>query len=192
MKKLVSIIALSFCFSGLNQAAFAHTVNVVDLQMQAALFVPADLINWTVGDTAEYEVSAGAFGKVGKMVKSVTKDEGQALWVKQDMDMQIQKELIEILIRKSDGKILKMLRNGQEQAVPDQSIEIISQDYTEITVPAGKFKVLHIIAKSKEISKIELWANPKDTVMDGAIKQSISTGFVDISMELSSFKHGNK
>ena len=175
-----------------SSASFAEPINIMDVQIQAVAMIPMDLINWTVGDTASFNVSAGAFGKVGTMVKSVTKDEGKALWVQQDMDLQFQKQKVEILIQKSNGQILKMLVDGKEQKIPDQNIEVISQDYTEITVPAGTFKVLHIVAKSKEASKIEVWTNPKETVMDGAVKQIISTGFVDITTELTSFKHGSK
>lgn len=189
MKKLIFFTAVLLSFS---QASFAQPINIMDVQIQAAAMTPTDLINWTVGDTASYNVSAGSFGNVGTMVKAVTKDEGKALWVQQDMDLQFQKQKVEILIEKSSGKILKMLLDGKEQKVPDQNIEIISQDYTEITVPAGTFKVLHVVAKSKEVSKIEIWANPKETVMDGAVKQTIATGLIDITTELTSFKRGNK
>lgn len=189
MKKLILFTAIFMSFS---QASFAQPINIMEVQMQAAAIIPADLINWTVGDTANYDVSAGAFGKVGTMVKAVTKDEGKALWVQQDMDLQFQKQKVEILIQKSNGQILKMLLDGKEQKIPDQNIEIISQDYTDITVPAGTFKVLHIVAKTKDISKLEIWANPKETVMDGAVKQTVATGLVDITTELTSFKRGSK
>ena len=59
-----------------------------------------------------------------------------------------------------------------------------------MTVPAGTFKAIHIVAKNKQVDHIELWANPRDTVMDGAIKQTMTTQGIDIVMELTSFKHG--
>jgi hypothetical protein len=137
----------------------------------------------------DYEVSAGFLGS-GTMHKAVTKDEGSALWINQKIELSIQNENVDILINKADGKILKMIRNGQEQQIPDDKLEVISQDYTEIDVKAGHFKAIHIVAKTKQVSKMEIWANPRDTVMDGSLKNIIATGMVDLTMELSSFKHG--
>src|SRR4051812_26150274 len=74
-----------------------------------------DLINWKVGDSAQYSVTVGSFGKLGTMSKEVTKDEGAALWVTQNLDLMIQKQKVEILISKADGKVLKTIVNGKEQ-----------------------------------------------------------------------------
>jgi hypothetical protein len=81
-----------------------------------------------------------------------------------------------------------MIRNGQEQSIPDNDIEIISQDATEIKVKAGTFKAIHIVAKSKEIERIEMWANPRDTAIDGTIKQMVKSQMGMISFELTAFK----
>lgn len=147
-----------------------------------------DLINWKVGDTMTYQVSMGFFGKIGSMVKSVTKDEGTSIWLTQNIALQSQKELVEVLFNKADGKILKMIRNGSEMQIPDDKIEVISQDYAEVTVPAGTFQSIHIVAKSKQVSKIEMWANPTQTAIDGAVKQIMATQFGDMVLELASFK----
>lgn len=152
--------------------------------------VPSNLINWKVGDSMEYNISMGFFGKIGTSSKSVTKDEGEALWFQQTMKIAGRTETVEALIRKSDGKIIKLIRNGQEQQIPDDKIELISQDYTKITVPAGTFDVLHIVAKTKEISKLEIWSNPPQTVMDGTVKQLLATQLGDMVFELTNFKKG--
>jgi hypothetical protein len=145
-----------------------------------------DVINWKVGDTLEYDVSLGSF-PIGNSIKSVTKDEGTAIWLRQEVTAMNQKEIVDTLLNKADGRILKMVRNGQEQSIPDNTLEIISQDFTEIRVKAGTFKVIHIVAKTKEIEKIELWANPRDTAIDGTVKQAVTMQLGNIVMELKKY-----
>jgi hypothetical protein len=150
-----------------------------------------NLINWKVGETANYNVSA-AFGFIkGTMTKSVASEEGNAIWVRQEVVLAGQNQLIEILMDRADGKVLKMRQNGKDAQVPDEKPEIISQDYAEITVPAGTFKCVHVIAKTKSASKVEIWANPVDTVMEGAVKQIAGSQIGDVTMEMTSFKKVN-
>jgi len=184
MKKLLLVVALAVLASGPANAS------IEGLVFQEALnnLVPMDLINWKVGDTASYDVKVASFGKIGTNVKAVTKDEGTSIWLTQDMNLSGQKQLAEAQISKADGKILKLIVNGKEQAIPNDPIEIISQDYGEVTVPAGTFQCIHIIAKSKQVSKLEAWMNPRDTVMDGTIKQIAQTQLFPLTMELTSFK----
>ncbi|MGK5084904.1 hypothetical protein WDW37_16575 [Bdellovibrionota bacterium FG-1] len=150
--------------------------------------VTLDLINWKVGDSQQFDVKAGSFGKLGTMVKSVTQDDGATIWITQNMDLMIQKQKVEMQMNKADGKILKMIVNGKEQQIPDDKVEIISQDYADVTVPAGTFKAIHIVAKTAQAPHIEIWANPRDTVMEGTLKQAITTQGMDIVMELTTFK----
>lgn len=190
-----SRLAIALTFAGMVSIAPVQAnviITTADIVHELVTSVTvSDLINWKVGDSADYNVSAGSFGTLGTMTKAVTKDEGTTLWLKEDMNLSIQQQKVEVQINKADGKILKLIVNGQEQAVPDDKIEIISQDYAEVTVPAGKFKAIHVIAKSKESSKIEVWANPRDTIMEGTIKQIMATqmGF-DLTIELTKFNHG--
>ncbi|MGK5088083.1 hypothetical protein WDW86_11045 [Bdellovibrionota bacterium FG-2] len=187
MKKFFAVLGLAL----VSVQGFASSLNDVawnDFFMTSLTASIQDVINWKVGDTSSFDVAAGSFGKMGTMVKSVTKDEGTALWLHQDMNLSVQKQVADVLINKADGKILKMIVDGKEQAIPDDKIEVISQDYTEITVPAGTFKAVHVVAKSKQISKLEVWANPRDTVMEGTLKQIANTGLFDLVLELTSFK----
>ena len=144
MKKYIAL--LGFAVLGFNSTSQAATQQemvrlVTSPEFQAAIsaVTPLDLINWKVGDTQHYDVSLGFLGK-GTMVKSVTKDEGTAIWVHQDMDLSVQKDVSDILINKADAKILKYIHNGKEEAITDDKLEVISQEYGEITVPAGTFK----------------------------------------------------
>jgi hypothetical protein len=193
MKKLIAVSVFAVLSFGGAASAQENVLQILnDAQVQNALLevTPFDLINWKVGDTMQYSVSIASFGINGTMVKAVTKDEGTSIWVNQDLDLQIQKQNIQTQINKADGKILKMIVNGQEQAVPDDKIEIISQDYTDITVKAGSFKAMHIVAKSPQVTKLEAWINPKDTLMDGAIKEIVQAQGMEVVLELTSFKHG--
>lgn len=151
---------------------------------------PTNLINWKVGDTAEYEVSVGGMGKLGGMVKSVTSiDESKnALWVKQDTDLMGQKDVSEMLMSRSDGKILKYVHNGKEEQLPDESIEIVKTENAEVDVPAGHFKSLHIVANTKQVKGVEVWMNQRDTVMDGMLKQTMPVQFGTVEVALAKFR----
>ena len=187
MKKFLALLGLTLA---VVQPAFANEgILSVDAQVKAVMtsVTPFDLINWKVGDKSAFDVKAGSFGKLGTMIKSVTKDEGTTLWLTSDMNLMIQQQKVEMQINKADGKVLKTIVNGKEQAPSDDKIEIISQDYTEVTVPAGTFKCMHIVAKSSQAPHIEVWANPRETVMEGTLKQSITTQGMDVVLELTSF-----
>ncbi len=177
--------------AGLNSSAQASPsldqVVVSNLVAQAQASAAAYAIEWKVGDQADFILNLGGFGK-GTLKKSVTQDQGDSLWIVQDVEILFQKQKVEILLSKVDGKILKMLVNGQEQEVPNDSIEIISQEYTEVTVPAGKFEAVYIVAKTADAPKIEVWINPRDTVMEGTLKQITQTQGITMTMELKSFK----
>ncbi len=185
LKKISAATIGAFLIAALP--AKAEFIEFTASELQAMSAVDAlNLINWKVGDRMNYQVSM-LFGK-GTMVKNVSKDEGTAIWLHQDINLMGQKQTADVLFNKADGKILKMLQNGKEVAVPDDKIEIISQDYAEVTVPAGKFQSIHIVAKSEKVSKIEMWANPTQTAIDGALKQIMATQFGDMTIELTSFK----
>lgn len=151
-----------------------------------------NLINWNVGDTANYQVTLAAFGNVGTVVKSVesTDDTQNAVWVKTVETLQGQTDTTETLMSRTDGKILKLVHNGQEEAIPDTNVQVVSQDYTQVTVPAGTFKAVHVVVNAQGVNGIEVWMNPKDTVMDGTLKQLIPTQFGTADLELTSFVHG--
>ena len=148
-----------------------------------------NVINWKVGDNSDFILSSPSFGKLGKMHKYVSSDEGETLWVTQDIDLSSQKEKIEAQIRKSDGVVIKMLRNGKPQELPKDQPDVREQKNTEVTVPAGKFKAVYLLIDTKDVKGLELWANPKDTVMEGTLKQIAPTSMMTIQIELEKFAH---
>ena len=150
------------------------------------------LINWKVGDGANYNVTMAQLPIPGTMAKSVTKDENDGtLWFNETIDLVIQKQSVDVQIDKTTAKILKELVNGQEQTVDNTPPTVISQDYGSVTVPAGTFKAIHIKAKAQSQGQdveMEEWANPKDTCMDGSIKTIMTTQGQTITMEMTNFK----
>jgi hypothetical protein len=174
-----------------SASADSATLELMDTLFEVQSPTALNLIDWKIGDEQTFSITA-MFGMSGQMVKSVTREEGEAVWFRQAISLMGQNEVMDTLINRADGKVLKMLKNGQEQPLPtdDDKPEIISQDYGPVTVPAGTFQAIHIVAKTKKVSKLELWANPRDTVMEGTLKTVVNTGMMDITMQLTSFKHG--
>lgn len=187
IRKTLALLAIGL--AGVATQARAELLSAQELQALTQTSA-LNLINWKVGDRMDYQVSVGFFGKIGAMFKTVSKDEGDALWIHQEIDLKVQKQVVDMLISKADGKVLKLIQNGQEAQIPNDKLEVISQDYGQVTVPAGTFDAIHIVAKTQQVSKIELWANPSATVMDGALKQIMATQLGEITMELASFKSG--
>ena len=169
-----------------SSAAAPSAIHQLVLQDFAATAI--DLIKWKVGDSTTYDIELGQFGELGTMLKAAFKEEGKAIWVRNSADLGAQKDVTEILVNRADGKILKMIRNGKEEEVPNDEIEIISQEYTEITVPAGTFECLHVVAKSKQTEKMEIWANPQAVSLDGTLQMSIETQFGEMILKLTQYK----
>jgi hypothetical protein len=190
---LLAALVLNFGWSMAAQAApVVSSENLMSAMTQIALsdVHTLNLINWSVGDTAEYNMTMGFGFLKGTSKKYVDREDngGTAIWIIQEIKVLGQNQKIEMLMNRADGKILKLIQNGQEAEIPTDKPEIISQDYQEITVPAGTFDCVHIVGKQTG-RKFELWANPVDTVMDGGIKQVIDTGIAgNIEMVLTSFK----
>ena len=184
---IVSILAVVFGQSLVcaNEAApFVSSIDMGNITLMNAM----DLINWKVGDSADYSVAMGMFGN-GTETKAVTKEEGAAVWMHVEIKIMGQNQTVDALINRADAKILKYIVNGKEETPPSDKPEIISQDYTSVTVPAGTFKAIHIVAKTSQSPKMELWLNPKDTVMDGSLKTIAETSMgITMTLELTSFK----
>jgi hypothetical protein len=152
--------------------SFASSEHLMAQNILDVVEFPYNVIDWKKGDSANFDVTLGSFLK-GTLVKTVTKidDDANAIWVNTKMDLSMQKDESDMLISRADGKVLKFIHNGKEEAAPSGDIEVVSQDYTEIDVPAGHFKAIHIVANTKDVKGIEVWANPRDTVMEGTLKQ---------------------
>ncbi len=185
--------ALAFAFALLavshsaSAGTFVENINQAVLRASFNDIQVLDLINWKVGDYANFQISAGPFGKVGDLKKAVTKEEGKAIWVVAEAAMMGQNDKSEMLINRADGKILKYIHNGKEEAIPSGEIEVLDQEYTEVKVPAGTFKCIHLTIKTPDVEKAEIWANPNLTVMEGLLKQTVNQNGIDVAVELVKF-----
>jgi hypothetical protein len=169
--------------------ASAATLSLDQIQQMEITRTQAmlSLINWKVGDLQDYKVTLG-MGLDGTMHKEVTKDEGSsAVWIKQELKLPIMNDTSEVLYDRNTGKVLKYVHNGKEESLPDDKIEIVSTKNDVVEVPAGKFKVLHVVAKSEKVKQIEIWMNPREISMDGAAKLYMDQGMIKITMELTKF-----
>ena len=167
----------------LKASALAAKIGLADLRAETGA-----LINWKVGDSQNLDIELAGNGKLGTMVKSATREEGAAIWIKNSADMMGSQDVTEVLINRADAKILKMIHNGQPQTVPDDKLQVISQEQTTLTIPLGTFKCWHVKAKSKQSDKIELWTNPMTISLDGNLKVIVGTQYGDMTMTLTAFK----
>jgi hypothetical protein len=194
MKNIILALALALSFSNVSraqeQSATNWSVDFLTQNLKATVdggVHANNLINWKVGEFAEFNMSAAGFGDVGKMKKYVASEDGNAIWLKQEMSGMVGNHLIEALIDRATGQMLKLRQDGQDQAIPTDKLEIISQDQARITVPAGTFDTVHIVAKSEKIKKMEIWANPRDTALDGSVQTIADGGMVTITLKLAKF-----
>lgn len=188
MKTLFAMLA-ALLVTGSAQAMERDTaaeIALLDLQVSIANEMRANnLINWKVGEYSEYDMSA-AFGNIGTMKKIVASEVGNNIWLNTDTTGMAAAKM-EALIDRATGQILELRQNGQKQEIPNDKPEVISQDTATITVPAGTFETIHIVAKTAKIKKLEIWANPRDITLDGAAQMMIDAGFLTITTKLTKF-----
>src|SRR5689334_6643790 len=82
--------------------------NADDTIFQVRNLDPMALLNWKVGDSADYSISA-VFGNLGTMHKEVTKEEGNGYWVTQQATLMGQNDKTEMLIDRDTGKVLQVI-----------------------------------------------------------------------------------
>lgn len=148
-----------------------------------------NVINWKVGEYADMNIEG--FGMpLGTIHKFVASEEGNFIWLQQDMDgALIGKHKVEAKMDRATAKIVELKQDGQPQQIPDSKLEIIDQTSESITVPAGKFETIHITAKDEKGQKIQVWMNPRDIALDGAAQQIIEA---QITMTLKLTKFGGR
>lgn len=148
-------------------------------------------INWKVGDTADYKLNIGGFleGTMKMYVREVTETE---LWLVQDIDVQIQKSKVEMLLDRETGAVKKILVDGKEQKQEDKAPpEIVESKGDTVTVPAGTFECSYLKLHDKEENTdTELWVNPELVPMLGLIKQAAESQFGPVTVELTGFTKG--
>ena len=189
MKKLALMLVTALAVFSTNAKANTEALNQLmlnDLQVAIATELHINnVINWKVGEYQEYSMDA-VFGNIGTMKKLAASEQGNAIWIKSDVSG-MAKQSAEALIDRATGQIIEYRQDGKKTEVPNDKLEIISQDTTSVTVPAGTFEAIHIVAKSEKIKKLEVWANPRDITLDGSAQMMIDAGMLPITLKLTKF-----
>lgn len=166
-----------------------HQALALSIARLEAKFVSAGLIDWKVGDKTVMQLKMKIPIPM-QLIKEVTKDEGEAIWVAQDTVTPFGGQKTEMLMRKSDGAVLKYLENGEEKPMPETNgggLDVISQDIENVTVPAGTFKSLKIVAKTDDGSQLTIWMNTREVSLGGQLKLEIIQSKQTVRGELLSF-----
>ena len=176
---------------GLSSAAFAEAP-IVDmtpyLKVSSVNAGLANALDMKVGDVSHYAIDIGGFLK-GTMDMSVREEIAEGIWVVQNLDIQVQKQVVETLLNKNTGEVIKMIVNGQPQEVKKQDVKIISTAEATITVPAGTFKTIDVKAHDNTQNQdIEEWINPKDVPVGGAVQIQTTAQGMKVNIQLTSFK----
>lgn len=129
-------------------------------------------IQWKVGDFQERRIKKGAIN-AGTLNSSVDREEGEAVWLINELKIMFKKkQLIEALIEKKTGKILRYIVDGEEKDPPEaeelEDCELLSEIKEKVKVPAGTFATTRSIIKCDE-DTVAIWANP-NVNMGGHVK----------------------
>lgn len=187
---MIKAIFASFILAfSVNASANTTIVDFLVAQQQLAIqsTVETYRLDWRVGDTASYNVNMGFIS--GTMVMKVASVGEEGIWMHQDMDLGFAgKQKVETLIDQNTGAIKKMLVNGKEEQVPEQDLEIISTNEEKVTVPAGTFDSMHVVARERgKTDDINVWMNPLVVPMSGMLKQVAPGPIGEVTVECTSF-----
>ncbi|NCN41967.1 hypothetical protein GW916_12050 [bacterium] len=182
------IASLSLAFS-LNASAATTAFEVFQKAHFNAIqsTIGVTRLTWKVGDSANYNLNMGFIQ--GTMVMKVASVGDDGIWMHQNMDLGFAgQQEIKTLIDAETGAVKKMIVNGKEEQVPEQDIEIISTNQEQVTVPAGTFDSMHVVAReSGKTDDINIWVNPLVVPMSGMLKQKSPSQLGEVTIECTSF-----
>lgn len=187
MKKLTLFVTALMAVVGFSAQASNESLALQLALSQVSASPISNVINWKIGEYQDLNLSIQSM-PLGTMHKEAISEEGNGIWLKQTVSgSMIGNQVVEILLDRADGHIIKMKQNGQEQAPPTDKLEIIDQETATVTVPAGTFETIHIRAKSQQAGNIELWANPQAITLDGTAKMTMQAQGMPVLIELTKF-----
>lgn len=185
------VLALGVLVSTVSMAAEISVMDFVHSFQQSTMEqAKVASINWTVGDACHYDISMAGFIK-GKLDIIVREKSDEGYWLDQNADLGFMgKQNASVLIDANTGAVKKILVDGKEQEIPDQSeMEVVEVKETSITVPAGTFEAVYFkIHDKKENKDAEQWVNPKLIPISGALKTIGQTQMGSVITELVSFE----
>jgi hypothetical protein len=141
----------------------------------------------TVGDSTDYQLSGGIFnGTAHIFVRENTAD---GIWVEQDINLgALGQQKVEALYDKNTGKVLKIVANGQEQALPNPAdMKVVQTRQESVTVPKGTFACMYLkIHDNSKNNDTDTWIT-KAVPVGGMVKTVAPTQIGAITLELTDF-----
>lgn len=196
MKKLtLSLLSALAVLSAPAAYAFDGALLARDIALASAK-VSGDrsvnnLINWKVGEFQNSKVEAMGMA-LGDMKKIVASEEGNNIWLVQEMTGMMGNQKVEVLMDRATGQVIEMRQNGKKVDVPNDPLEVIDQESTTVTVPAGTFDCIKITAKSAQVKKLEMWANPRDITLDGAAQVVMESNQLPVPITMKLVEMGGR
>lgn len=188
-KKLLLVLGMfTASFSMASDVSVVDLVKGVNQNLMSQAHTMA--FNWVVGDACHYNLNVSNFIN-GKMDMVVREKNAEGFWIDQNMDLGFMgKQTASILVDPNTGAIKKIIVNGQEQQIPDQSdMEVVEVKETSVTVPAGTFEAVYMKVRDKKQNQdSEQWVNPKLVPITGSIKSVAQTQLGAATTELVSFE----
>lgn len=174
MKSQLGIIILiffsSFTSHSIDNEILSEAVRDHIIVQQLPIQIPQNL-DWKVGDFQDRQIKKSGLN-VGTLQSIVTKNEGAAFWLWNELKIVFQpKEIIETLIERKTGRILRYIVNGKEQSPPEMTDNCvkISQVTEQIKVPAGTYNSIRVVTRCPEDTTAQ-WTAPTKVNMSGFIK----------------------
>lgn len=186
MKINAFLLTMMVSLAGMAQSELQVVSDLFSQRLQMAAEATRGL-NWKVGDTANYNISAGFVKGTMKMMVRERAPEG--IWAQQDLDLGFAgKQKVETLFDADTGEVKKVLVNGKEEQTPIQDSEVVEVTESKVTVPAGSFNCLYVITKDSEGKLSKSWVNPNIIPIVGLIKVQSPSQYGEVNVELTSFK----
>ena len=184
-KTLFASLVLAFSMNASASTVFDILIETQNQAIQSQVQPLA--LTWKVGDSANYNINMGFIQ--GTMVMKVASSGEEGIWMHQDMDLGFMgKQQVQTLIDQNTGAVKKMIVNGKEEQVPDTKLEVISTNQEKITVPAGTFDSMHVVAREEgKTEDINVWMNPLIVPMSGMLKQVAPGPMGEVTVECTGF-----
>lgn len=182
-----SLLLSAMVLAGAHSSA--DTVQVQSLMRSLAITPQLTAINWTIGDSVDYNLKGGIMN--GTMHMFVREATTQGYWLQQDLKLGFLGEhKIETHIDKNTGQVLEILMDGQKQDIPEAGEqEVVDSRKENVTVPKGTFEAFWVkLLDKKANTNSEIWINPTIVPIMGMIKSIQPSQMGTVTLELTDFK----
>jgi len=183
MKLFVGLIALMF-----SSQLMANTWFVKIAQESFRTHASMNLIDWNVGDHAEYDIDMGIVqGTMGMVIREQVNTN---FWINQSLALgSAGDHLVEMLINPDTGEMLELIVDGEPKEISEETeVEIISTTDENVTVPAGTFMTTHVVVKEVSSGKMsDSWVNSTEIPVFGLVKSVQPGQYGKVKVNLTGF-----